>query len=86
MTGLQSKQFLCQKNYSNVARYLCVSIFMIFTCYPIIFLCFRQFTAFSLLTSFAIHIGNPGIHEWRHFFGKGQTSVQSGLLTSSVNT
>ncbi len=42
MTGLQRQQFVGNKNYSDIARNLCISLFMIFTCYPLIFLCFRQ--------------------------------------------
>ncbi len=86
----KGNNFFRYKNYSDVARNLCVSMYMIFTCYPLNFLCFRQFhrprSLFSLQVVFTIHIGNPGISEFRHFFCKGQTSVQSGLLTSSVDT
>ncbi len=63
--------FSSHKNYSDIAGNLCIVFFMIFTCYPFIFLCFMQFHwqrfFLSLLVVFAIHIGNPGIHECRHF-------------------
>ncbi len=38
----KENDFFCHKNNSNVSRNPCISIIMIFTCCPLIFLCFRQ--------------------------------------------
>jgi hypothetical protein len=69
-------QFLRHKSYSNVTRILCISIIMIFNCFPIIFWLFRQVDGhiffFSLLTAFAIHTDNQEIHKCRSFFAKAK--------------
>jgi hypothetical protein len=70
----EKKNFLRQKSYSNVTIILCISLIMIFNCFPIIFWLFRQVHEhrffFSLLTVFAMHTDNPEIHKCRSFFAK----------------
>jgi hypothetical protein len=55
----EKNQFLSHKSYSNVTIILCISIIMIFNCFPMILWYFRQVHGhrffFSLLTAFAIH-------------------------------
>ncbi len=74
MTGPQKKLFLRQKSYSNVTGILCISLIMIFNCFPIIFWLFRQVHGhrffFSLLTVFAMHTDNLEIHKCISFFAK----------------
>ncbi len=75
----KENDFFSHKNNSNVTRNLCISILMISTCCSLIFFCFRQSHRhrffFSLLVVFAIHIGNPEIHQCRNSLCTGQTTV-----------
>ncbi len=83
MTSRQRKQFFKPQNYSNITKNLCVCIIRIFTCFPPIFICFRQLFRhrffFFLLVVCPINIGNPEIYNWRNFLCKGQTCFQCKL-------
>jgi hypothetical protein len=73
MTGPRKKTyFLSHKNYTNVTRILCISVYSLYLLVAsIIFLYFRQVHG-HLSTAFAIHTDTPEIHKLRSFFAKAK--------------